>query len=104
MRILIGYSCYSRDAGSVVAKMNVLFDRDTYEKGYGDMMDKQAKDVAVADKLTQEDMVEGKIVKRAIRDSLATGKVGALTVDPNYLDFNAVEGEAEFNVVWSLGC
>lgn len=76
----------------MVAKMNVLFDRDTYEKGIEMIMEKQEKSNAIADKLTQEDMVEGKIVKRAIQDSLATGKVGALTVDPHYLDFNALEG------------
>lgn len=73
--------------------MNVLFDRDTYEKGVEMIMEKQEKTNAVVDKITQEDMIEGKIVKRAIQDSLATGKVGALTVDPHYLDFNALESE-----------
>lgn len=74
--------------------MNVLFDRDSYEKGVEKIMEKQEKEVnEVADKLTQEDMLEGKIVKRAIQDSLATGKVGALTVDPHYLDFTALESE-----------
>ena len=70
--------------------MNLLFDRDTYEKGVEKMMEKQENMTnEVAEKFTQE----GMIVKRAIQDSLATGKVGALTVDPYYLDFNALESE-----------
>lgn len=73
--------------------MNVLFDREKYEKGIEVIMEKQEKSNEITDKLTQEDMAEGRIVKRAIQDSLATGKVGALTVDPQYLDFNALESE-----------
>lgn len=74
--------------------MNVLFDREEYEKGVEKIMaESEGKANEIADKLTQEEMIEGKIVKRAILDSVATGKVGALTVDPNYLDFAAIESE-----------
>lgn len=85
-----------RAAGSVVAKMNVLFNRDTYEKGVEKMIAEGQESNAVADKLTQEEMMGGKIVKRAIQESLATGKVGALNVDPHYLDFNALESKMPF--------
>lgn len=87
---------FNKAAGAVVAKMNVLFDRDAYEKGMEKKMmmaEGQEETNGVADMLTQEEMMEGKIVKRAIQESLATGKVGALNVDPNYLDFNALESE-----------
>lgn len=88
---LCNFQSLFRDAGAVVAKMNVLFDKDTHEKGLEEIMQRQEKSNAVADKLTQEEMSEGKIVKRAILDSVATGKVGSLIVDPNYLDFAALE-------------
>lgn len=81
-----------REAGSVVAKMNVLFDKDSHEKAFEEMMQRQEKSNEVTDKLSEGDMAEGTIVKRAIFDSVATGKVGALNVDPYYLDFNALEG------------
>jgi len=84
----------------MVAKMNLIFDKEEYEKGQA-KLEKNKTVVAVAgissaststkdndDKATKHD---GAIVKRALLESLATGKVGSLTVDPNYLDFEALE-------------
>ena len=39
----------------------------------------------------QIDVTDGKIIEKIIRDSLSSGKIGSLTVDPNYLDFEALE-------------
>lgn len=57
--------------------MNVLFDKATYEKGRS--LDNNNK--------VAEEKDEGKAIEKAIKDSLANGKIGSLSVDPNYLDF-----------------
>lgn len=67
--------------------MNVLFDKAAYEKGRSLKSD-------VDNDLTGEesnDMKDGKIVRKILKDSLVSGKVGSLSVDPNYLDFEALE-------------
>lgn len=67
--------------------MNVLFDKAAYEKGRSLKPD-------VENDLTSEDGNEqrdGKVVKKILKDSLVSGKVGSLSVDPNYLDFEALE-------------
>lgn len=69
-----------RKPESIIAKMNVIFDKAAYEKG------RSLQNEVGSDE-------EGKVIEQIIRDSLATGKVGALTVDPAYLDFEALECE-----------
>jgi hypothetical protein len=69
---------FSRNDDSVLAKMNVLFDKDKFVRSRS---------------FAAEEPDDGEMVKRAIRDSLALGRVGSLTVDPNYLDFEPVIGE-----------
>lgn len=66
--------------------MNVLFDKAAYEKG-------RSLKSEVDNDLASEDGSEkdGKVVRKILKDSLVSGKVGSLSVDPNYLDFEALE-------------
>lgn len=76
MSIIIAiYFC--RDKGSVIAKMNVILDKAKYEKG------RALKD-------------EQKSVKKALEDTVSTGRVGALTVDPDYLVFEPLSCKSIF--------
>lgn len=68
--------------------MNVLFDKAAYEKGRSLRTD---VDNRISGTTDDSETVDGNIVKRAIQDSLVSGKVGSLSVDPNYLDFEALE-------------
>jgi hypothetical protein len=72
----------------VIAKMNVLFDKAMYEKGRS--LDTNNNKVA-------DEADEGKAIEQAIKESLASGKVGSLSVDPNFLDFEPLG--SELNVV-----
>uniref|UniRef100_A0A1B0CTC1 Putative drebrin n=1 Tax=Lutzomyia longipalpis TaxID=7200 RepID=A0A1B0CTC1_LUTLO len=78
---------FEKTSESVVAKMNVLFNKAAYEKGRTLIPEIKNNDLTES----EDEMREGKIVKRAISDSLATGKIGSLSVDPNYLDFEPIE-------------
>ena len=63
--------------------MNVLFDKAMYEKG-------RSLDTAASSNQVEGDGEkdgEGKAIEKAIKESLAGGKVGSLSVDPNYLEF-----------------
>lgn len=65
--------------------MNVLFDKAMYEKGRS--LDTSGNKAADAEK------DEGKAIEKAIKESLASGKVGSLSVDPNFLDFEPLGSE-----------
>ena|SRR5690349_14779372 len=67
-----------RNDNDVIAKMNVLFDKATYEKG---------RSLDTNNNKVVDEKDEGKAIEKAIKESLATGKVGSLSVDPNFLDF-----------------
>lgn len=67
-----------RNDNDVIAKMNVLFDKATYEKG---------RSLDTNNNKVVDEKDEGKAIEKAIKDSLASGKVGSLSVDPNFLDF-----------------
>lgn len=69
--------------------MNVLFDKAAYEKGRSLNNEFEGNNSVTAEGLNEQE--GGAIVERAIKDSLVSGKVGSLTVDPNYLDFRALE-------------
>lgn len=62
----------------MIAKMNVLFDKAMYEKG---------RSLDTSNNKLVDEKDEGKAIEKAIKDSLASGKVGSLSVDPNFLDF-----------------
>lgn len=80
---------FEKEADSIKAKMNLLFDKAVYEKGRSLKTNISENNLTGAD--DDIEMREGKIVKRALLDSIATGKVGSLQVDPQYLDFEAID-------------
>lgn len=73
-----------RNDNDVIAKMNVLFDKAMYEKG-------RSLDTNKNKLVDEKD--EGEVIAKAIKDSLASGKVGSLSVDPNFLDFEPLGSE-----------
>lgn len=75
-----------RENNAAIAKMNVIFNKDQYEKVHGAQspMDKTIS-------VENAESNAGEAVRKALLDSLVSGKVGALTVDPNYLNFEALE-------------
>lgn len=74
----------NRQGTTMVAKLQAMFDRADYEKGYA-----LATNTVGAD--NSEAAKSGDIVKAALQDKITTGKVGSLTVDPQFLDFKALE-------------
>lgn len=81
----------NRDKNSVIARMNVLFDKTALEKsrtvqneGSNDL-----KEVESAEK-------DGKVIKDTILNSIQSAKLGALTVDPDYLQFRTLESKTRF--------
>lgn len=76
---------FYRNANDVITKMNIIFDKSAYEKGQSINLN-QNNDIA-----NDNNPDDGMIIQKALLDTLATGKVGDLFVDPNYLDFEALE-------------
>lgn len=74
----------NREGTTVVAKLQAMFDRADYEKGYALATNTVGVDNSEAAK-------SGDIVKAALQDRISSGKVGSLTVDPQFLDFKALE-------------
>lgn len=66
--------------GAIIAKMRLLLDKASYEKGRSLDPVNNSVDV-IADSEEQ--------VKTAIKDTLAAGKVGNLNVDPGFLVFES---------------
>lgn len=66
--------------------MNVLFDKDAYEKGRT-VKNEQNNELREADSSVDD----GKVVEDTIRNSIQSAKLGALTVDPGYLHFRTLE-------------
>lgn len=58
--------------------MNVLFDKAMYEKG---------RSLGADNNKAASEKDDGEAIEKAIKESLASGKVGSLSVDPNFLDF-----------------
>nr|XP_014100024.1 uncharacterized protein LOC106624750 isoform X5 [Bactrocera oleae] len=75
---------FEKQGTTMVAKLQAMFDRADYEKGYA-----LATNTVGAD--NSEAAKSGDIVKAALQDKITTGKVGSLTVDPQFLDFKALE-------------
>lgn len=61
--------------------MNVLFDKTSDSKCPTDVNSNSVED----------ETDDCKHLKKALLESISTGKIGALTVDPQYLDFEALE-------------
>ena len=73
--------------------MNVLFDKAMYEKG---------RSLDASNNKIVDEKDEGQPIEKAIRDSLATGKVGSLSVDPNYLEFESLASKFLFEVMYDI--
>lgn len=78
-----------RNTDEMIAKMSAFFDKGDYEKGRSLKTD---IDNEIPFKDSNSPM-NGDIIEKAIKDTISNGKVGALNVDPNYLDFVALECE-----------
>lgn len=79
----------------MIAKMNAYFDKSDYEKGRSLKPDESVNEII--NKNDTQAMLEGDVIEQAIKDTLASGKIGSLTVDPNYLDFVALECKYSLN-------
>lgn len=69
----------------MIAKLQAMFDKDEYEKGHALATNTIPQDVK------ESAMKNGDIIKMALLDKITSGKVGSLTVDPQFLDFQALE-------------
>jgi hypothetical protein len=65
--------------------MNVLFDKEMYENSLD--MARAASSNNQEDESVNDKEEDGKSIEMAIKESLASGKVGSLSVDPNFLEF-----------------
>lgn len=73
--------------------MNVFFDKEMYTQARS--IETTSDDGSNNNKVEVENekAEEGKSIEKAIKESLANGKVGALSVDPNYLEFEPLASE-----------
>lgn len=78
----------------MIAKMNVLLDKAVYEKSHAADASSKNTDPETEE---QANSHAGDDIKKALSDSLVSGKVGSLSVDPNYLDFEALECKYKFS-------
>lgn len=84
IHFLIHFWVFRDGATSMIAKLQAMFDKDDYEKGYA---------VTTNNIPLEESMKNGEVIEMALRETIASGKVGSLTVDPQFLDFKALECE-----------
>jgi hypothetical protein len=77
--------------------MNVFFDKEMYTQARSleTTSDGGAGSSNSNNEVESENekVEEGKSIEKAIKESLANGKVGALSVDPNYLEFEPLASE-----------
>lgn len=69
----------------MVAKVQAMFDKADVEKMHSlesNAVDKSGEEAA---------QKNADVICSALKDQIATGRVGSLTVDPQYLDFEALE-------------
>lgn len=62
----------------MIANMNILLDKAAFEKSQQGKVQKAS---------FGDDVYEDSVVKTIISKSLASGRIGSLTVDPMYLEF-----------------
>lgn len=81
---------HHRENNAVIAKMNVLFDKATFEKNrpIKNVENNELKEDA--ESVAEED---GKVIKDTILNSIQSAKLGALTVDPGYLHFRTLDSK-----------
>jgi len=69
----------------MVAKVQAMFDKADVEK-------KHALETNEVDKTSEAAAQKNAdVIRSALKDQVATGRVGSLTVDPQFLDFEALE-------------
>lgn len=78
-----------RENNAVIAKMNVLFDKSTFEKSRAVKSGDNNNELKEGEQ-TEDD---GKVIKDTILNSIQSAKLGALTVDPGYLYFRTIESK-----------
>lgn len=78
---------FRRENNAVIAKMNVLFDKATYEKSQS-VKSGESNELKEGEPEEEED---GKVIKDTILNSIQSAKLGALTVDPGYLYFRTLD-------------
>lgn len=69
----------------MVAKMQAMFDKADYEKGHALMTNNIATDI------NELAIKNGDMIRATLQEQISSGKVGSLTVDPQFLDFTALE-------------
>lgn len=90
------FTDFVREKNTMIAKMNVLLNKAVYEKSRA--VDSTSKSI-VPETEEQVDAHAGDDIKKALLDSLVSGKVGSLSVDPNYLDFEALECKLTYSIL-----
>lgn len=73
--------------------MNVLFDKAAFEKA---RTVKTEQNNDIQQNAAEGDESDGKVVRDTILNSIQSAKLGALSVDPEFLEFRALECEPQF--------
>lgn len=74
--------------------MNVLFDKAAFEKART-VKTEQSNDIQ--QNTSDGDESDGNVVRDTILNSIQSAKLGALSVDPEFLEFRALECEPQFS-------
>lgn len=72
--------------------MNVLFDKATFEKSQTVKVDVRND---IPSDTADDDKSGGRVIRDTILNSIQSAKLGALSVDPEFLEFRALECEFE---------
>lgn len=79
--------------------MNVLFDKAAFEKSQA-VKSTDTNELKEGEEAAEED---GKVIKDTILNSIQSAKLGALTVDPGFLQFRTLERTHNtFNTIFSI--
>lgn len=77
--------------------MNVLFDKSAFEKSQA-VKSTDSNELKEGEQAAEED---GKVIKDTILNSIQSAKLGALTVDPGFLQFRTLERTHNtFNIIF----
>ncbi|KAI8037514.1 hypothetical protein M5D96_009666 [Drosophila gunungcola] len=76
---------FEKEGSTMVAKVQAMFDKADVEK----MHDLETNTVDKSGEAAAQKNAAA--IRSALKDQIATGRVGSLTVDPQYLDFEALE-------------
>lgn len=86
----------NRDKNAVIAKMNVLFDKAAFEKSQS-VKSSDSNELKEGQPAANE---EGKVIRDTIFNSIQSAKLGALTVDPEFLDFRTLDRKLN-DFIWA---